>query len=66
MVRAGQMAQRAPMGPVYVNVPIETMLQPWNRPARLDKVPPATPPRAPVSDIERIAELETAHFSTTR
>src|SRR3990172_3089087 len=51
------MAQRTPMGPVYVNVPIETMLQPWNRPARLDKVPPATPPRAPVPDIERIAEL---------
>jgi acetolactate synthase-1/2/3 large subunit len=57
VVRAGQMAQRTPMGPVYVNVPIETMLQPWNRPARLGEVAPATPPRAPIPDIEQIAEL---------
>src|SRR4051812_5538956 len=28
VLRAGRMAQRTPTGPVYVNVPIETMMQP--------------------------------------
>jgi acetolactate synthase-1/2/3 large subunit len=57
MVRAGQMAQRTPMGPVYVNVPIETMLQEWQRPAKLGMSPAVVPPRAPVSEIEKVAEL---------
>jgi acetolactate synthase-1/2/3 large subunit len=33
------------------------MMQPWRRPARLDKDPVALPPRAPVPEIERIAQL---------
>lgn len=57
MVRAGHMAQRTPSGPVYVNVPIETMLQEWAKPDRFENAPPPVPPRAPVDDIERVANL---------
>jgi thiamine pyrophosphate-dependent acetolactate synthase large subunit-like protein len=57
VVRGGHMAQRTPMGPVYVNVPIETQLAPWKKPARPAKAIPFTPPRAPVEDIERVAQL---------
>lgn len=56
VVRAGRMAQRTPMGPTYVNVPIETMMQPWRKPARLEQDPAVLVPRAPVPEIERIAE----------
>lgn len=57
VIRAGQMASRTPMGPVFVNVPLETQLAEWIKPDRLIKVRPAIPPRAPVPDIERVAEL---------
>ncbi len=57
VVRGGQIAQRTPMGPVYISVPIETQLQPWAKPARLARSKPAVPPRAPVPEIERVAEL---------
>lgn len=57
VVRAGQIAQRTPMGPVYLNVPIETMMKRWPRPARLGKVPAIAAPRAPVPEIEKVAAL---------
>ncbi len=57
VVRGGQMAQRTPMAPVYINVPIETQLAAWSKPARLVKANPAVAPRAPLGDIERAAEL---------
>jgi acetolactate synthase-1/2/3 large subunit len=57
ILRAGNIAQRTPAGPVYVNVPIETQLSPWTKPARLRKAVPFILPRAPVADIERVAAL---------
>lgn len=58
VVRAGEMAQRLPAGPVFMTVPIETMLQEWaNPPQRKRKVPAAIRPRAPEAEIERIAGL---------
>lgn len=57
VMRAGYMAQRTPAGPVYLNVPIETQLREWTKPARLRKAPPALAPRAPVPEIERVARL---------
>ena len=57
ILRAGHMAQRTPAGPVYVNVPIETQLCPWTKPARLRKAEPFVLPRAPAADIERVAAL---------
>ena len=46
VVRAGEMTQRAPMGPIYLNVPLETMLDAWTQPAAQRSVPvaPATQP----------------------
>ena len=32
VVRAGEMAQRVPLGPVYLNVPLEHMLHDWTPP----------------------------------
>ena len=57
IVRGGMMAQRMPAGPVYINVPIETQLKEWTLPSRLTNAPPAVPPRAPVPEIEKVAEL---------
>ena len=55
IVRAGEMAQRGPKGPTYLCIPMETMLEPWDRPELLREVPPA-PKSAPLSeDIERVA-----------
>lgn len=57
VVRGGQMAQRTPMGPVYISVPIETQLAAWNKPSRLTRAKPVVVPRAPVPEIERVAQL---------
>ena len=57
VMRAGEMAQRTPAGPVFMTVPIETMLQEWNAPQTFRKAPPARKPRAPAADIERVAEM---------
>lgn len=57
IVRAGEMAQRTPTGPVYLDVPIETMLQDWTPETRARKVPPAVKPQAPAAEIERVAAL---------
>lgn len=57
VVRCGQLAERAPMGPVYLNVPIETQLATWGPPPTFKQAPPPTTPRAPVGEIEQIAQL---------
>lgn len=33
VTRAGELAVRAPAGPVYLNIPLEVLLEPWDRPA---------------------------------
>lgn len=55
VVRAGEMAQRTPTGPTYVNVPIENMLHEWTPPDVLRDVPPAPKPRASDADIDAVA-----------
>ncbi|MCH7842241.1 MAG: thiamine pyrophosphate-binding protein [Chloroflexi bacterium] len=55
--RAGEMAQRTPKGPTFLNVPMETMLEEWTPPAGLKNKPPAPKTRPESSDIERIADL---------
>jgi acetolactate synthase-1/2/3 large subunit len=57
VVRAGEFAQRQPRGPVYLNVPLETMLQDWTareRPRRVARAPRMRPTEG---DIERVARL---------
>ncbi len=57
VVRAGEMAQRTPAGPVYLNVPIENMLHEWARPDRLRQVPAAPKPEASETDVAAVAKL---------
>jgi acetolactate synthase I/II/III large subunit len=57
IIRAWEMSQRPQKGPVYLNVPVETMLAGWTPPSRERRVP--TPPRVqPLSaDVEVVADL---------
>ena len=57
VVRAGEFAQRTPMGPVYLNAPLEMMLQEWTPPEKPRQIPPAPKTRAKDTDVEHIAEL---------
>ena len=55
IVRAGEMAQRTPKGPTYLCVPMETMLEPWEKPEAPRDVPRAPKLQPLAEDIERIA-----------
>lgn len=57
LIRAGEMAQRSPAGPVYMSVPIETMLHDWTPPQNPRIVPPAPKPVPPQADIDRVADM---------
>lgn len=57
IVRAGEMAQRTPKGPTYLCVPMETMLEPWNKPEVLRSVPPAPKLQPLPADIESVARM---------
>ncbi len=56
IVRAGEIAQRTPKGPTYLCVPMETMLEPWDRPSAPRDVPPAPKLQPFAEDIDRIAQ----------
>ena len=55
--RAGEMAQRTPKGPTFLNVPMETMLQEWTPPTKFKNKPPAPKTRPESSAIEEVADL---------
>src|SRR5215471_11556827 len=57
VIRAGEMAQRVPKGPIYLNVPLEHMLHDWTPPAGAREVPPAPVMRPRSQDVETVAEL---------
>ena len=57
LIRAGEMAQRSPAGPVYMSVPIETMLHDWTPPQNPRAVPSASRPVPPTADIEAVADM---------
>lgn len=57
ILRAGEIAQRTPRGPSYVNVALEALLADWKRPDGLRDAAPA-PATAPLAqDVERVAAL---------
>jgi len=57
VIRAGEIAQRAPRGPIYVCASMESMLQEWSKPARPRKVPPAPRMQPSPGDIDAVAAL---------
>lgn len=57
VVRAGEMAQRTPAGPTFLNVPVEAMLAPWKPQTKVRDVPPAPITRPTNADIDAVAEL---------
>jgi acetolactate synthase I/II/III large subunit len=57
IIRAAEFAQRTPSGPVYLNVPLETMVHDWTPPEGRRAVPPVPKTQAKPADVERIAAL---------
>ena len=57
VIRAGEMAQRVPKGPVYLNVALEHMLHDWTPPAQARDVPPAPVVQPRPEEVEKAAEL---------
>ncbi len=55
--RAGEMAQRTPKGPTFLNVPIEVMLEEWTPPAGIKNKPQPPKTRPESSAIETVAGL---------
>ena len=57
IVRAGEMAQRTPVGPTYLSIPHETMMATWSMPEQQRTVPPAPKLVSAPEDVARAAEL---------
>jgi acetolactate synthase-1/2/3 large subunit len=57
VIRAGEMAQRTPMGPIYLNVALEHMLHEWTPPEADRDVPPAPKVQAHPDEAEKVAKL---------
>ena len=57
VIRAGEMAQRTPKGPIYLNVALEHMLHEWTPPKNERDVPPAPRVQAHPSEVEKVADL---------
>ena len=57
VIRAGEMAQRQPTGPVYLSVSTETLMDAWTPPANPRKIPSAPRLLTAPEDIEKLAGL---------
>jgi acetolactate synthase-1/2/3 large subunit len=57
VIRAGEMAQRVPQGPVYLNVALEHMLHDWTPPTVAREVPSAPVVQPRQEDVKQIADL---------
>ena len=57
VTRAGEIAQRVPKGPTFLDIPIEVMIPEWTPPARMGKVAPAPKTEPSTSDVEQVARL---------
>jgi acetolactate synthase-1/2/3 large subunit len=55
VLRASELAQRTPTGPVYLNVALEALLAPWQPPKVRKKVAPSGARLSPSSEIEAVA-----------
>jgi len=57
ITRGYEMAQRVPQGPVYINVSLEAMLHPWNKPSDLPRFRLAPKLQPQPQDVEEVAAL---------
>jgi len=57
LVRAGEMAQRVPKGPTFLDIPLETMIHDWTPPDKLRKIAPAPKTRPEAESISELADL---------
>ena len=57
VARAGELAQRTPKGPSFLNVPMETMLQEWKPSARLKHRPSAPVSHPDPIAVDHVAEM---------
>ena len=57
VIRAGEMAQRVPKGPIYLNVALEHMLHDWTPPTAARDVPPAPGVQPRQDDVDQVAAL---------
>ena len=57
VTRAGEMAERQPNGPVYLNLSLEAMLQPWAKPERLRRIGRAPKVQPLPEDIAEVGSL---------
>ena len=57
VIRAGEMAQRTPEGPIYLDVALEHMLHDWTPPAHNREVPRAPRVQAHPGEVEKVTAL---------
>jgi acetolactate synthase-1/2/3 large subunit len=57
VLRAGEIAAREPSGPVFLNVPLETLLADWTPPALRRLVAPRGRRQSPPAEIDAVAGL---------
>ena len=57
VARAGELAQRTPKGPAFLNVPIETMLEEWTPSSPLKRRPSAPASHAAADAVARVADM---------
>jgi acetolactate synthase-1/2/3 large subunit len=57
VIRAGEMAQRQPQAPVFLNVPLEVMLEEWRAPTAPRQIPDKPMTLTPPEDVTRLAEM---------
>ena len=57
VIRAGEMAQRSPVGPTYLSVSTETLMDEWSPPNNPREVPPAPKLQTAPEDIQKLAGL---------
>lgn len=57
VMRAGEMAQRGPKGPTYLNVPVENMMAQWTPPAYARTAPPAPRTVSADAEIDKLIDL---------
>ena len=56
IIRAGEIAQRAPTGPTYLSVSTETLMDEWNMPENARTVPAAPRVLTAPEDVEKLAD----------